>query len=63
MCNREGEREKQFCLVIECHCDEQQGPSAEGQRHVGRTALSKDMMEVQKLIARTSKQQETRCAC
>ena len=59
MCNRGGEKwrkGKRNVLVVEFHCDEQQEPSAEGQMHVGRTALSKDMMEVQKLIARTSKQ-------
>lgn len=50
-------------MVVKFHCDEQQEPSAEGQMHVGRTALSKDMMEVQKLIARTSKQEEAQCGC
>lgn len=60
-----GRREKQrkgrrTVSVVKLHCDVLQKPSAEGQMRVGRTVLSKDMMEV--LIARTSKH-EKNTAC
>lgn len=63
-CNREGERNrgKGENGLWKFHCVEQQEPSTEGQMHVGRKVLSKDMKEVQKLIARTSKQ-EKKTAC
>lgn len=60
-----GGGEKQRKGVVKFHCDEQQKPSAEGQMRVGRTVLSKDMMQVQKLIARTCKHRKKnkQCAC
>lgn len=66
VCYREGEKNRRregIVFVVNFHCDEQQEPSAEGQMHVVRPVLSKDMMAVQKLIARTSKQEETQRAC
>lgn len=57
------EERERTVLVVKYNCDEQQGPSVETWMHVGKTLLSKDMMEVQRLIARTSKQEKTQSAC
>lgn len=57
LCGGREERQRPG-LVVKLQCEEQQK-----QMRVGRTVLSKDMMPVQKLIARTSKQGKTECAC